>query len=1181
MHQLAGSGRSGRKDFEPGSRRVPQCRPSPLSKLFHLGSAALCGRRWHRRPACGVAQGHARQAAQRRQMRCNTLVRGRRLVLERLEPRAMLERGVLVLPDGSVEITLDRDFDVFGFHAETYQAYDGRAALGIFDTGASVITFSAADQEVFAFFGEAIPIKVAGGAVAEGVGGILVGDVSMPGTILVDGAHIGSVTIDREGWPVFEFEFAFPVSTQVASAIDARVFSGDAALDSADGAYTGFHAVFTSGAAAGQVRQVINYAGSTRTFTLAAALPAAPQAGDEFTLVERIYLFKQGAVDDPAPSAGQFQGDQELSDYPDLYRGFYLKFTSGALAGEIQRIAAYDGAARAFTFAQPFSQPPAAGDTFDIIEVITSPSAEVPGVQVFVGVIDTSGLLPTITGTPILNPSPRAPHGLAAKIRPEGHLLEIDFSDFLPGFGKIVIPVPDLTFHQPGTPLAAEANTTQPLRMPVELLGANNYADPGMQMTVSPSPVVRGGLANGSIAMQDLLFLFDTGAQLTTIPTRAAESLGLDLAAPEFTISVQGAAGVVDDIPGFVISELALPLEGGRSLRFKNVPVFVIDVAEELDGLLGMNLINMAHSVLYDPYDPAGPAVTCTFVTDPGPGFTLPALSEEDAAAAAELLAGTSLSLSALLLGRFYLPSMKLAQLSINDVAVYEGQAGVTLVDLTVSISAAPAANVTVDVRTADGTAQLSDDDYAPLTAQLVFTPTGPLTQTITVQLYGDTKAEPHETILVMLENPVGAAIRKSTGTVTILDDDPTLAVIDSSGAPDDARIVFGTRLSQFRPRYGDSPLVRPSYPDTGQYVDLVNAGYSTLVVQEVVVATPQVSVYPALSSAPDDDVVLGPGQTLRLSLTYVPNWSGLGNPALADFDLAAGLVVKSTGVNAPEMNIALAGKATFHADVNYDGRVNFGELGILNSNFGRRAGDPGWDPTADINGDGFINLADLGLLNAQFGKARSTGASGASAASVASAAGARSGAGGVNAAEAVWAVASGSVGPTESLDNQLHRGQVRAALSASFMPAAASPDRLIEYEGSSSQRAMAGAAVHASGPGTGAVELQMIAHLVTRPAGPSLSGVRDEVRAVAASAAAAPGTAQTGSGGTGITAGPLLVAASIGVDSKGLGAPGVVGPSAAHQGSKPSPAAAQSDTDPRLLAVLDRLFSEDWLRPF
>lgn len=1164
MRQAAGGGpRKKGQGFEASTSALHGL--SPISKLLSLGTNAMrwCQQNPRRRARFATAPSTPQRSRRRRIARAS----GRLLALERLESRAMLERGVVVLPDGSVEITLDPDFDVFGFHAETYQDYEGRAALGIFDTGASVITFSAADQEVFSFLGDPIPIKVPGGARAEGVGGVLVGDVSMPGTVLVDGAHIGSVTIDREGWPVFEFEFAFPISTQVATAVDAWTFDGDASLDSTDGAYTGFHAVFTSGAAAGQVRQVTDYVGATRTFTLAAALPAAPQAGDEFTLVERVYLFKQGSVDDPAPSAVQFQGDQELSDYPDLYRGFYLKFTSGALAGEIQRIAAYDGAARSFTFEQPFSQAPAAGDTFDIIEVVTSPSAQVPGVQAFVGVVDTSGLLPTISGTPILNPSPRAPNGLAAKIRPEGHLLEIDFSEFLPGFGKVVIPVPDLTFHEPGTPLAAEANTTEPLRMPVELLGANNYTDPGMQMTVSPSPVVRGGLAHGSTGMEDLLFLFDTGAQLTTIPTRAADALGLNLAAPEFTISVQGAAGVVDDIPGFTISELSLPLEGGRSLRFKNVPVFVIDVAEEVDGLLGMNLINMAHSVLYDPYDPAGPAVTFTYVTDPGPGFTLPAMTEEDAQTAAEALSGTSLSLAALLSGMYYLPSMQLAQLSIDDVAVYEGQGGATLVDLTVSINAAPPSDVTVDVRTADGTAQVDDGDYASLATQLVFTPTGPLSQTVTVEVHGDTQAEPDETILVILENPVGAAIRKSTGTVTIADDDPTLGTVDSSDIPDDRRIEFGTRLSQFRARSGDSMLVRPAYPDVGQYLDLVNTGYSTLVIQEVVAATSQVSVSPALTVAPDDDVVLAPGQVLRLSLAYVPDIAGLENPALADFDLAAGLIVKSTAVNAPEMSIALAGKPTFHADLNYDGRVNLGELGVLNSNFGRRAGDAGWDPTADINGDGIINLADLALLNAQFGKARSEqGSAEGSAAAASGAAPVR---------------ASGTAGMSRGASGKrsLPAGEQRGASAVRASAARISAEGVVGAEGPAAQAVPT--TVVFGGLAAAAVEVQLLMHLDIQAGRPPATSGNQGGRAATENAVAVSGAARAATGVTRSTAVPLTFSKVLAAGLPTVGVDTEVGSLAAFPRNSAG-GASESSERAQFLDLLDSLFSEDedWLHP-
>jgi hypothetical protein len=105
------------------------------------------------------------------------------LLLELLEGRC--------LPSGYT-VSLSAS-DRSGNQIPAIQAYDdpGRSAMSIFDTGSSAITFSYADQSRFTAAGDPIPIKVPGGAVADGIGGKVTGDVSQPGTILAGGfGHI-------------------------------------------------------------------------------------------------------------------------------------------------------------------------------------------------------------------------------------------------------------------------------------------------------------------------------------------------------------------------------------------------------------------------------------------------------------------------------------------------------------------------------------------------------------------------------------------------------------------------------------------------------------------------------------------------------------------------------------------------------------------------------------------------------------------------------------------------------------------------------------------------------------------------------------------------------------------------------------------------------------------------------
>lgn len=113
-----------------------------------------------------------------------------------------------------------------------------------------------------------------------------------------------------------------------------------------------------------------------------------------------------------------------------------------------------------------------------------------------------------------------------------------------------------------------------------------------------------------------------------------------------------------------------------------------------------------------------------------------------------------------------------LPALAIDSVADAEGNAGATLFAFTVTLSAASATPVTVAYATADGTATIADVDYVSASGILTFSPGGPLTQQILVDVLGDTTVEPDETFTVTLSSPVGATLQSAVGTGTILNDD-------------------------------------------------------------------------------------------------------------------------------------------------------------------------------------------------------------------------------------------------------------------------------------------------------------------------------------------------------------------------------------------------------------------------
>ena len=116
-----------------------------------------------------------------------------------------------------------------------------------------------------------------------------------------------------------------------------------------------------------------------------------------------------------------------------------------------------------------------------------------------------------------------------------------------------------------------------------------------------------------------------------------------------------------------------------------------------------------------------------------------------------------------------------LPSLSINDVTVFEGNAGTVNAVFTVSLSAASGQTVTVNYATADGTA-VQPADYTNTSGTLTFTP-GQTARTITVPVIGETVPEANETLFVNLSGAVNATIADNQGIGTITNDDVPVTV--------------------------------------------------------------------------------------------------------------------------------------------------------------------------------------------------------------------------------------------------------------------------------------------------------------------------------------------------------------------------------------------------------------------
>jgi hypothetical protein len=118
--------------------------------------------------------------------------------------------------------------------------------------------------------------------------------------------------------------------------------------------------------------------------------------------------------------------------------------------------------------------------------------------------------------------------------------------------------------------------------------------------------------------------------------------------------------------------------------------------------------------------------------------------------------------------------------LSVNDVAVVEGNLGTRNLTFTVRLSAISQQTINVQFATQLGTA-LPGVDYRAISGTLSFSP-GTLTRTITVAIYGDRLYELNEIFAINLSNPANATLADAQGIGTIVNDD-SIRLLRTAGA--------------------------------------------------------------------------------------------------------------------------------------------------------------------------------------------------------------------------------------------------------------------------------------------------------------------------------------------------------------------------------------------------------------
>lgn len=107
---------------------------------------------------------------------------------------------------------------------------------------------------------------------------------------------------------------------------------------------------------------------------------------------------------------------------------------------------------------------------------------------------------------------------------------------------------------------------------------------------------------------------------------------------------------------------------------------------------------------------------------------------------------------------------------SIEDVTVVEGDTGSVEKYVVVTLSGPSSSEVTIDYATAAGTAK-AGSDFRATSGTLVFAP-GEIESVIAIEISGDTQRESDETFSVNLGAGSGYTPGKTSGLVTIVDDD-------------------------------------------------------------------------------------------------------------------------------------------------------------------------------------------------------------------------------------------------------------------------------------------------------------------------------------------------------------------------------------------------------------------------
>lgn len=268
--------------------------------------------------------------------------------------------------------------------------------------------------------------------------------------------------------------------------------------------------------------------------------------------------------------------------------------------------------------------------------------------------------------------------------------------------------------------------------------------------------------------------------------------------------------------------------------------------------------------------------------------------------------------------------------LQIGDIRLAEGDSGTTAFLFEVSLSPASTQVTTVQYTTANGTAT-AGSDYTATSGTLTFE-AGQTSQSITVNVSGDTTQEADETFYVNLSTPSGASLADAQGLGTINNDDyPSLSINDVSLAEGDS----GTTYFSF--------TVGLSYASLGTVsVNYATANGTATAGSDYTATSGTLSFSPGQTSKGITVAVQG-DRTEEANETFFVNLSTTSGASLADsqgqgtilndekYDIGGTLTYWKGGVPIAGGQMSLSGGATRTVASGADGTYQINDLAAGN----------------------------------------------------------------------------------------------------------------------------------------------------------------------------------------------------------------------------------------------------------